>query len=295
MIKSMMNTAGRTARAASVSVFVAIGALAALHAGGAQAADLLNNTNTGGVANNPNCGPALTVAPAFEARVNQLVTYHWNNGRGARPGSLSLRAANGQVFGPFYATGSSGSGGARNVNWTANVNLTLPAGTYTLNDSDRATWSQNAQSRNCGFGIIRGTLVAKKPLLVTTLLRPGTSLPGIGGSAPGVKPCYVNTGGAASIGPCAGPVNTRIGVTLQRRVNWQPDKLVFKKVIQNGVPAQVIAQLRGGGMNWSLNAPIQLCARSAGGSSAGQWDVVLIDNRGANQGNIGGFTITGCP
>jgi len=42
------------------------------------------------------------------------------------------------------------------VNWIARVNRNLPAGTYTVLDSDPRTWSRNPQSGGQGFTIVRG-------------------------------------------------------------------------------------------------------------------------------------------
>lgn len=123
----------------------------------AQVRDLYNNTNINGVNNGPTSSSQFVLnAPA---RITQLVTYHWNFGRGARPGAISLRNSNGQVFGPFAAGGASGQGGAPNVNWVANVNVTIPAGSYAVLDSDPNTWSNNAQSGFRGFAIVRGSLL----------------------------------------------------------------------------------------------------------------------------------------
>ena len=128
----------------------------------AQSADLFNNTNGDGVTNGPRGNPQFTLSST--TRITQLVTYHWNFGRGARPGSISLRSVNGNVFGPFRATGTAGQGGAANVNWIANINVVIPAGEYSVFDSDPSTWSNNARSRFQGFAIVRGMrLVAKGP------------------------------------------------------------------------------------------------------------------------------------
>src|ERR1041385_7094600 len=117
-------------RLAAVAAFFAC----ALPAG---AMDLYNNTNSGGVQNGPTA-QALFMTPT-PVHVTQIVTYHWNNGQGARPGSISLRSMNGSTYGPFQATGSSGQGNAPNVNGTANVDLQLGGGTYQVVDSDPNT------------------------------------------------------------------------------------------------------------------------------------------------------------
>jgi hypothetical protein len=127
----------------------------------AQVRDLYNNTNIDGVNNGPARGPQFALnAPA---RITQIVTYHWNFGRGARPGTVALRSSNGQIFGPFAAIGTSGQGGAPNVNWVANINVTIPAGSYTVLDSDPNTWSSNSRSGFQGFAIVRGSLLPQQP------------------------------------------------------------------------------------------------------------------------------------
>ena len=149
----------------------------------AQVGDIYNNTNINGVNNGPASSPQFVLnAPA---RITQLVTYHWNFGRGARPGVISLRNINGQRFGPFAARGTTGQGGALNVNWVADVNVTIPAGSYTVLDSDINTWSNNAQSGFRGFAIVRGSLLTQPPQTdrgsnnpdTATLLIPVSSMP----------------------------------------------------------------------------------------------------------------------
>lgn len=85
----------------------------------------------------------------------QLVTYHWNGGKGATPGAIALTSPSGAVTGPFKATGSRGQAGARNVNWTANVaTSSTPVvlnGAYSCVDSNPTTWSQDSGSGGRGF------------------------------------------------------------------------------------------------------------------------------------------------
>jgi hypothetical protein len=83
--------------------------------------------------------------------------------QGARPGTISLANQRGQIVAQFAAIGTPGQGGVLNANWVANVNLTLPAGLYTVLDSDRNTWSHNAQSGFQGFAIVRGSFVSQPP------------------------------------------------------------------------------------------------------------------------------------
>jgi hypothetical protein len=131
-------------------------ALLSLVAAPVRAADLCNNTNTNAVQNNPasHRTPCHIAAPAH---VTELVTYHWNKGHGATPGTITLfLPSTGTQFGPFHAIGTPGSGGAANVNWVAKVDIVVPSGDYQVIDSDVATWSWNTQSQNNGFAIVRG-------------------------------------------------------------------------------------------------------------------------------------------
>jgi hypothetical protein len=109
----------------------------------------LDNFNGGGVVNNPSAATTFTVA--YSCLITTIQTYHWNNGRGAPTGTIKLVHANGTVYGPWTATGIAGSGGVTNAFWSVTPNSVIPAGTYTVVDSDKATWSCNGQSLNKGF------------------------------------------------------------------------------------------------------------------------------------------------
>jgi hypothetical protein len=115
----------------------------------------MDNSNPGGVTQ-----MAGTKRPNFLSRVpvtiTEIWTYHWNNGHGANPGTISLIGTNGVTYGPWRASGSSGQGGAPNVNWTVHPNVQLPAGGYTVVDSDPVSWSENAASHECGFTKVSG-------------------------------------------------------------------------------------------------------------------------------------------
>jgi hypothetical protein len=121
---------------------------------------LIDGFNPGGVMNgaippmvtvgNPNANPPVRYC------LISMATYHWNNGNGVIPGQIGLKDANGAFVGggPWQAVGTSGQGGAPDVNWV----VTLPAnppvilsGTYTVFDSSPATWAQNAASGGAGF------------------------------------------------------------------------------------------------------------------------------------------------
>jgi hypothetical protein len=105
--------------------------------------------NTGNVANGPTRPTTFTLAKP--TRITKITTYHWNNGKGATPGTIALRSSTGQVYGPWQASGTPGMGGVPNVHWVVTPDITLPAGTYTVIDSDPASWSHNPQSGNAGM------------------------------------------------------------------------------------------------------------------------------------------------
>jgi hypothetical protein len=114
-----------------------------------------DNMNGGGVANMPTSATSFTLTSY--AYITYIQTYHWNYGRGtANPGTIKLVAADGKVYGPWTATGAAGQGGVPNAYWTVNPPGLFPPGTYTIIDSDNATWSQNAQSQNKGFAKVGG-------------------------------------------------------------------------------------------------------------------------------------------
>jgi hypothetical protein len=78
--------------------------------------------------------------------VTEVCTYHWNGGNGSPAGEITLNAADGTVYGPWKTT-------LRNkVYWIAQPNQDIPAGTYTLTDSDPSTWAQNSGSGGKGMG-----------------------------------------------------------------------------------------------------------------------------------------------
>jgi PKD repeat protein len=126
-------------------------------------------------------------SPTFSTKgkgycVTQIVTYHWNNGAGKKPGTIGLTGSS--TVGPTKATGSSGQNNAQNVNWTVNYSTSKPVGidgTYSCVDSDPASWSQNQQSKG-GFCIVYGTAAT-----------------GVPAPAPAPKVTYACTGGVVKI------------------------------------------------------------------------------------------------
>jgi len=124
---------------------------------GTSAPILFEISSIAAVSNGPT---AASVADLPAARITAIMTYHWNNSQGATPGTVSLQGADGRVYGPFATTGSPGQGGVPNAYWTATMNIQLPAGRYTVLDSDAATWSWAPDTAGRGMVYIYGVALA---------------------------------------------------------------------------------------------------------------------------------------
>ncbi len=128
---------------------------------------LFDNSNGGGVQNGgkpPTFSTYGTMGISAYC-LNSISTYHWNNGTGKAPGTIGLGPLNfGAVMfpvGPRKAKGSSGQGGAPNVNWTvdypAGKTPVVISGIYFCKDSNPATWAQNQTSGSHGFCTVYAT------------------------------------------------------------------------------------------------------------------------------------------
>jgi S-layer protein (TIGR01567 family) len=105
------------------------------------------------VQNSPTCSPIFTISEP--QMITYIDTYHWNNGKGTTSdGTISLKNGDGETFGPWIVKPESASGVA-NVWWISHPNEVIPAGTYTIADSDPETWSKNSESP-CGFARVEG-------------------------------------------------------------------------------------------------------------------------------------------
>jgi hypothetical protein len=122
---------------------------------------VFDSMNGYGVGNGPTAPATFTIGQPHV--LTSITTYHWNDGRGTQAGTIGLRDAAGRVFGPWAVAGSPGQGGVPNAFWMAQLNITLPAGTYTIIDSEPATWSQNSQSGNRGMSTVKGYLTMAVP------------------------------------------------------------------------------------------------------------------------------------
>ena len=111
---------------------------------------VMENMNTGTVYNGATSEPTFTFPTSVV--IVSLTDYHWNNAKGATPGTISIQNVNTNgIYGPFSAYGVPGQGGVPNANWQTEPGITIPSGTYRVKDSDPATWSQNSQSGGAGM------------------------------------------------------------------------------------------------------------------------------------------------
>ncbi len=118
-----------------------------------SATTLLNVSSIAAVSNGPKAPTILTLSTA--AYITSIMTYHYFN-HGTGPGTIGLKAADGTMYGPWRASGSAGQGGVENAYWTARPKSTIPAGTYTVVDSDPSTWSWAGDTGGAGISLIKG-------------------------------------------------------------------------------------------------------------------------------------------
>ncbi len=112
---------------------------------------LFKNENGAAVSNNPTGGnPQFTTTKLYT--IDRILTYHWNTGQGKSPGQIWLVNAAGQNYGPWTAAVQS------KFYWVVEPKVVVPANTYTIHDSDPATWSHNGRSKNQGFAQVYGTV-----------------------------------------------------------------------------------------------------------------------------------------
>jgi hypothetical protein len=115
---------------------------------------IFDNGNSDAVLNRPT-RPTVFVLDG-PTRIAKITTYHWNDGRGAPAGTIALKSASGETYGPWQTTGEPGQGGVPNAYWVANPDVSLPPGSYTVIDSGPATWARNNASKGAGITVVGG-------------------------------------------------------------------------------------------------------------------------------------------
>lgn len=88
---------------------------------------------------------------ADSRRITRIQTFHWNGGSGAAPGSIALQGSDKALLGPWKARGVADERGLENAYWEVSPDIVLEAGTYTVLDSDPATWARNPEQGNVGI------------------------------------------------------------------------------------------------------------------------------------------------
>ena len=111
---------------------------------------LWTNMNNDPVKSNPPSYLILNMVEEEPIQLERITTYHWNNGEGAEPGTVSIYNDD-TLLASWPAVGRSAYG-TENVYWDAAVNIVLlPGYKYTVRLSDEDSWSYNAASEDCGM------------------------------------------------------------------------------------------------------------------------------------------------
>ena len=120
---------------------------------------IFDNFNGEAVVNMPQQTSVFSISKPV--RITSIRDYHWNNGHGSDTGSIWLVDQVGHKYGPWRASGVPGAGGALNAYWVVSPNVKIGAGTYTIRDSDPATWSHNPRSMSAGMSQVEGYYESK--------------------------------------------------------------------------------------------------------------------------------------
>ena len=113
---------------------------------------LSSNFNTDAVYNGPDAHAEFTLPQPI--RLDVITIYHWNNGKGAKPGSISLYSSDTrEPVGTFLAYGRNG-----NTYWDCYPDIVVGPGSYYVKDSDwdTASWNEGASG---GMVELRGEWV----------------------------------------------------------------------------------------------------------------------------------------
>lgn len=117
---------------------------------------IYENESIQGVSDGP------SVPTTFELTVPTLITgirtYHWNTDPvdEYENATFILVHNDGTVYGPWAVSASPGYNNKPNVYWFAFPNIIIKPGTYTLVDSNNATWSWANDTGNKGITVIKG-------------------------------------------------------------------------------------------------------------------------------------------
>ncbi|MEK7827890.1 MAG: hypothetical protein AAB299_09205, partial [Thermodesulfobacteriota bacterium] len=140
---------------------------------------IFSNNNLSGVSNNPTVPTTFSITQPYV--ITSILTYHWNSGQGKTAGTIGLHS-NSKTYGPWQATGyndatwdTSDTGGDPQLYWVVKPNVTINAGSYTVDDSDTSSWSHNSTSGYQGIVVVKGYLATSTTTTPTPSPTPSTS------------------------------------------------------------------------------------------------------------------------
>ena len=85
--------------------------------------------------------------------VTYIWDYHFHDEKGTVPGNIELRRGDGTIYGPWEVLAPDKQS---MMDWECRPLTVIPAGTYTIEDSDPATWSWNKKSNEMGMSKVKG-------------------------------------------------------------------------------------------------------------------------------------------
>jgi uncharacterized repeat protein (TIGR02059 family) len=188
-----------------------------------------------------------------DSLITSISTYHWNGGTGPNTDvTLSLKNSSGVTYGPWQTVTVNGMDN-KPVFREAAPNIIVPAGVYTVVDSEPSTWSFNDGSGSQGFATIKTSDFTKinnktlstytvsdgdagKSLVFKVTVQDTCGNVGIAAySAPfGPIPdyvCAIGTTGYASLTGALTAVSTGQTITLLKDINYETDIVVGGKSI----------------------------------------------------------------
>ncbi len=233
-----------------------------------QVIEIFGNMNTASV--QTGAASRATFSLYAPTHVTEVSTYHWNDARGAQPGTITLRHYGGSTFGtygPFPARGVAGQYNVQNATWVASVGLNLPAGIYEVVDSSPATWSHNTTSGGVGFTKIMGYTAGPQ------------NIP----PSPTFTPCSPWPGAPAVFGPCVAKKDVYVSIAMTT-YSVIPGFVHFVSGMGNPSGLMIKAPIfRQSLSTYVVRVPAALCQPGAGPN----FNVILYDHGGNLRGQIG--------
>lgn len=114
---------------------------------------IINNFNPNAVVTAPTKPSRIEIKQ--QCTVKSLKTYHYEQGRGRQPGTISLNRETGTSVGMWNAkletVQAKGHSTPVNAMWVCQPAIALNPGIYLIEDSDPSTWSCNKESGMRGF------------------------------------------------------------------------------------------------------------------------------------------------